>query len=105
MPIPDRYEPYWRSPVFTQDGIPANLRREHSTKADVWGLLHILAGRLLYRVIEPFSERVLEAGQPPGVIAPQVRHEVEPVGPVRFYLEFYHRPERLKGANRSGGSP
>jgi hypothetical protein len=28
----------------------------------------------------------------PGIIAPETPHEVEPLGPVRFFIEFLAKP-------------
>jgi len=91
--MPDDCEPYRQTPVFTQDTIPAGLLRAHRTAAGVWALIHVMEGRLLYRVNEPVvSETVIDSGRP-GVIEPAVSHEVAPLGPVRFYVEF-HRKRR-----------
>lgn len=79
---------YGRTPEFDQDTLPSALRRDHSTKAGTWGLIHVLEGRLLYRVHEPPSETVLEPGRP-GVVHPQQIHEVHPIGPVRMFVEFF----------------
>jgi tellurite resistance-related uncharacterized protein len=79
---------YKRTPVFDENSLPAGLRREHRTKAGVWALIHVVEGRLRYRILEPFSEQVLTAGSA-GVVAPQQAHEVEPLGPMRMYVEFF----------------
>ena len=93
MPIPEGYIASRRSPEFTQDTIPQALRQAHETTHDTWAVIHVLEGRLRYRIISPPSEIVLEPGRP-GLIEPKVKHYVEPLGPVRFYLEFHHPPER-----------
>ncbi|MBV8914576.1 MAG: DUF1971 domain-containing protein [Acetobacteraceae bacterium] len=49
----------------------------------------MLEGKLRYCIERPPSEIIVEPGDP-GVIAPEVRHHVETLGPVRFYVEFYH---------------
>ena len=54
-------------------------------------MIHILEGKLRYCIETPLSESILEPGQP-GVIEPETRHHVEPIGPVRFYLEFHRAP-------------
>ncbi len=92
MNLPDDVAAYARSPEFDQDTIPAALRKGHATKAGTWALIHVLEGRLLYRVLEPLSERVLEPGEP-GIIVPEQLHEVEPLGPVRMFVEFHRNPE------------
>lgn len=86
--LPDNLVAYRRTPIFDQDSLPAALRRRHTTKDNVWGLIVVLEGRLLYRLLEPPSERILEP-QTTGVIRPLQAHEVEPLGPVSFFVEFY----------------
>jgi tellurite resistance-related uncharacterized protein len=85
--LPPGVAPYKRTPTFDQDSLPAGLRREHRTKAGVWALIHVLEGRLRYRILDPPSEEMLSPGMP-GVVKPEQPHEVEPVGPVRMYVEF-----------------
>lgn len=90
--LPRGAKPYRRTDTFTPATIPAGLLRSHATKAGVWGLIHVLEGHLIYRVTDPRRsplEKILSPDLPPGVIAPQVLHEVEPVGDVRFYVEFH----------------
>jgi hemoglobin len=94
--LPDDARPYRRTPVFTQDTVPAGLLRAHTTKEGAWGLIHVLEGRLAYRVCDPRrppSEAVLTPGTEPGVIEPTIAHLVEPLGAVRFYVEFHQRAE------------
>lgn len=93
MLLPEGLEAYRRTPVFTQDTVPSGLLKAHQTKAGVWGLLHVIEGRLLYRDIEAQTETVLEPGDEPGVIQPEIRHEVAPLGSVRFFIEFHRAPE------------
>ncbi len=83
--------PYRRTDTFTEETVPAALRRSHSTKDGVGGLIHVLGGRLAYRIRDPrrlAHETVLEPGAP-GAVEPTILHEVEPLGPVRFYVEFH----------------
>jgi tellurite resistance-related uncharacterized protein len=87
--LPRDLEAYSRSPEFNQDTLPAALRKQHSTKAGTWALIHVLEGRLIYRIYEPPEETVLEPGTP-GIVRPQRLHEVEPaIAPMRMYVEFY----------------
>jgi len=52
-------------------------------------VIRVLEGRLLYRKFGPLSECVLDAASTPGVAGPGAPHEVAPLGPVRFQVEFY----------------
>jgi len=86
--LPPEATLYKETPVFDAATMPAGLRRRHSTKEGIWGVIRVLEGRLLYRVLEPPSETVLDRDHT-GIAAPQQAHEVEPLGPVRFRIEFY----------------
>ena len=89
--LPARHGPYKRTRDFDQLSIPDGLRTDHSTKPGVWGVIHVLAGRLRYIVEPPLaSERLLEPGVP-GIVVPEVLHRVVPEGEVRFYVEFHRR--------------
>ena len=91
--IPEDVAPYQRTPEFTEETLPAGLRRRHDTKAGVWGRICVVEGRLLYRILEPeIEEQVLEPGRD-GVVEPRVPHEVEPIGRVRFFVEFHRRSD------------
>jgi tellurite resistance-related uncharacterized protein len=94
--LPQTARPYRRTDVFTEATVPQGLLKAHTTKAGTWGLIHVLEGRLAYRIVDPrrpASEAILSADAPPGVVEPTILHEVEPLGPVRFYVEFH----RLEG--------
>lgn len=86
--LPAGLRPYKRTPIFVETTIPAGLRRRHSTKEEVWGLIRVLDGRLLYRILDPREEIILDPAHP-GVVEPTRLHEVEPLGPVRFFVEFH----------------
>lgn len=95
MTLPADVVPYSRTDVFTQATVPGGLLKAHTTKEGAWALIHVLEGRLAYRIEDPrrlASEAVLTPQTPPGVIEPTIVHRVEPLGPVRFYVEF-HRAE------------
>ena len=86
--LPPGLTAYKRTPVFDQDSLPAGLRRSHRTKTGVWGLIHVIEGRLHYRTFDPASETDLTPRKP-GVVRPGQLHEVQPLGPVRMFVEFY----------------
>lgn len=87
--LPAGCEAYRRTPVFTEATVPPGLLRSHRSAPGTWALIRVREGRLLYRVINPPSERVLDLSGEPGVIEPGVPHEVAPLGPVRFQVEFH----------------
>jgi tellurite resistance-related uncharacterized protein len=83
---------YRRTPEFTEATIPKALLKAHTTKDGTWGLIHVLEGRLAYRINDPArpaSQTELSPEVNPGIIEPTILHEVEPLGPVRFYVEFH----------------
>jgi tellurite resistance-related uncharacterized protein len=83
---------YRRTPVFTETTLPAGLRRRHATKPGIWGRIVVMEGQLLFRRLEPFFETTLDSASP-AVVAPEEPHEVEPIGEVRFFVEFHAAPK------------
>ncbi len=102
--LPPGLAAYKRTPVFDENSVPPGLRREHRTKDNVWALIHVLEGRLLYRILSPPGEQVLTP-EKPGVVQPGQPHEVTPLGHVRFFVEFHARqpPAGSPHAGRSEG--
>ena len=98
--LPKGLTAYKRTPVFDQDSIPAGLRREHRTKPGVWALIHVLAGKLRYRRAGVPGTQVLTPAQP-GIVHPEEPHDVQPMGPVSFFVEF-HAAEPPAGAPHAG---
>jgi tellurite resistance-related uncharacterized protein len=90
--LPDGFVPYKTTPVFTEATVPAALRSDHTTKAGVWARIVVSAGRLAYRVQPPLARSLELTPGCPGIVVPEVRHAVEPLGPVRFTVEFLRAP-------------
>jgi len=87
--LPTHVRPYKKTPTFTEGTVPAGLLRAHQTKDSVWGKIVILEGRLQYTINEPTEEVLILDPDTHGVVEPEILHEVKPLGPVRFYVEFY----------------
>ncbi len=81
--------PYRTTPVFDENSLPAALRREHRTKAGVWGFIRVLEGRL--RLERADTAETLDAATP-GLIEPEEPHSVTPLGAMRMQVEFYDSP-------------
>ncbi|MGE0386233.1 MAG: DUF3565 domain-containing protein [Gammaproteobacteria bacterium] len=98
LEFPDGFECYKRTPEFDQDTTPAGLRANHTTKAGVWGRIVVVAGALRYVVEPPVGcEFILDPAHP-GTVSPGIAHRVEPLGAVRFLVEFHRRrPEPEPG--------
>ncbi len=71
------------------DGSEPERQHEHQTKESVWGTIVVLEGRLEYTINEPHTEVVILDPGTLGIVEPTVRHQVKPLGKVRFYVEFH----------------
>lgn len=80
---------YGGTPEFSEGSIPASLLRSHRTKAGTWAKIVVLEGRMLYRILEPDIEEIELSPERPGIVEPEVPHEVEAPGRVRFRVEFW----------------
>ena len=87
--LPKDVSSYAKSQTFTEASIPVSLQKSHRTKADNWAKIVVLEGRLLYRILTPEIEEIELSPDMSGIVEPEVPHEVEAMGGVRFYLEFY----------------
>lgn len=86
--LPATAKPYKRTPEFTEQNVPAGLLGRHHTAPQVWGRIHVIEGSVVYRILEPAIEEHLLDPEHPGMVEPQIPHQVQIVGPVRFYVEF-----------------
>ena len=85
--------PYRSTAVFDEQSLPAALQKEHRTKAGTWGVIRVLEGKAQYRVLDPFSEAILDA-EHPGLVKPEQPHMVTPLGAMQLQVDFYdHEPE------------
>ena len=87
--LPEGVARYGGTPEFSDGSIPASLLRSHRTKAGTWAKIVVLEGRLLYRILEPGIEEIELSPERPGIVEPEVAHEIEAAGPVRFRVDFY----------------
>jgi len=86
--------PYRSTPIFDETTLPAALRGRHNTKAGVWGVVHILEGRLRLTYLDPPSDIILDPDHP-GLILPEQPHHVTPLGPMKMRVDFYDAPPVL----------
>jgi len=91
--LPPGCEATRSTPVFTEATVPPALLRSHRTAPGTWALIRVFEGRLLYRVLDPPAEHVLDPAHAPGLVEPGVPHEVVPLGPVRFQVQFHRMSE------------
>ena len=85
--LPDNVSPYRRTPVFTDETMPAPLLKDHATGENIWGVIHVEEGRLEYTIADT-ETHILQPGDD-GVIEPKILHHVKPLGKLAFYIEFY----------------
>lgn len=88
--LPDSFVAYKRTPEFDETTVPLGLRRDHSTKVGIWAKIIVLDGRLKYCVDALHRDFELSPNTH-GIVVPEVMHHVEPIGSVRFHVEFYRR--------------
>jgi tellurite methyltransferase len=91
LALPDGFVAYKRTPEFTDVTVPKGLTSNHSTKTGVWAKIHVLEGTLRYRIAALNREFELSP-HAPGIVVPEVLHHVEPLGRVRFFVEFWRAP-------------
>ena len=56
----------------------------------MWAKIEVIEGKLNYRIDVLSAQFELSPGTP-GIVIPEIRHHVEPIGSVRFFVEFYKR--------------
>ncbi|WP_437308887.1 DUF3565 domain-containing protein [Sorangium sp. So ce388] len=88
LEMPDGLVAYKRTAEFDEGTIPGGLRRDHATKPGVWGVIHVVSGRLRYRIDGLGGRDHVLSPDAPGIVVPEVLHHVDPEGPVRFFVEF-----------------
>ena len=89
--LPDHFVPYKKTPIFTEESLPVALTRDHSTKIGIWAKIIISEGKLRYRVDILKADMELSQDKS-GIIIPEIMHNVEPLGIVSFFIQFYKAP-------------
>lgn len=85
--IPEAASPYKKTPIFNEITVPKGFLRNHNTIKGTWALLTVESGEIEY-VIEDTEVNILSPNTP-GIIEPEIRHHIKPLGKVSFFLEFY----------------
>lgn len=100
MEWPDDFVAYRRTGEFNETTLPSGFAKDHATKRGVWARIHVVSKALKYHVGTPIHRSFLVEAPATAVIVPEVRHRVETVGPVRFFVEFWRlsrtAPSRLR---------
>ncbi|HKU40198.1 MAG TPA: DUF3565 domain-containing protein [Polyangiales bacterium] len=88
MPVlPAHVNEYKRTAEFTEQTIPKGLLKDHTTQAGVWARIVVREGALEYSFGQPRRSFVLDPAHP-GIVKPEVPHQVRPLGAVSFRVEF-----------------
>lgn len=90
--LPTEVVAYGRTPDFTPETLPDALKAAHTTKPGVWGLIHVLEGRLFYTFEPPHTGYRILAERDTAPIPPEIPHRVGFVEAGRFFVEFYKQP-------------
>jgi tellurite methyltransferase len=87
--MPDSLRWVRTTPIWDQTTMPDGLRRIHRIAAGTWGRVVVHDGRLRFKAaVTPTLDVELRGGEMQA-IPPGVDHEVEPLGVVRFSVEFF----------------
>jgi len=84
------------SPEWDEHTIPAGLRRTHRLAAGTWGRIEVRDGQLRFTArTEPPLDLVLGHGSTQA-IPPEIEHDVQPLGTVRFSIQFLTTRQRTR---------
>jgi tellurite methyltransferase len=86
--LPDALRFERSSRTWTEDTLPAGLKKSHRLAAGTWGLIRVASGQLRFsaKTIPELDIMVTSGMTQP--IPPEVEHEVCAIGPVGFSIDF-----------------
>jgi tellurite resistance-related uncharacterized protein len=87
--MPDGLTPLGTSAIWDEKTMPDGLRQSHRVAAGRWGLIKVLEGRLRFsaQTTPPIRAVLLPGSSQP--IPPEISHEVETLGHVRFEITWF----------------
>lgn len=101
--LPDGLELVRSSADWDETTVPAGLQRAHRLPSGTWGQIVVRRGALRFTArTEPVLEAVVEAGSPQA-IPPELEHDVQPVGPVSFRIDFFAVVAATRPGSDEGG--
>ena len=92
LELPEHFVAFHQTPEFTEETVPAGLLKDHTTKPGIWAKILVTEGTLRYH-LDGFGQTFELTVGTLGIVVPEVLHHVEPLGPVRFIVEFYKAAE------------
>jgi tellurite resistance-related uncharacterized protein len=90
---PDGLEFVRSSPEWDEHTVPKGLLRSHRIATGVWGRIVVRHGSLRFVARTDPELRTVVDRDAPQSIPPDVQHEVEPLGSVRFSIDFFSTRE------------
>ncbi len=87
--LPENAVAYKKTEIFTQDTIPTRLLNQHNTKAGTWAKINVISGKLNYQILTSEVENYILTPEEPGIVEPEIPHQVKPLDQVEFFVEFY----------------
>ena len=87
--LPDNDNPATKNSEFDETSEPEGLLHNHQTKANVWVKIVVLEGKLKDIVHKSKDQTYVLDVNKCGEVESVVRHEVKPLGSVRFYVQFF----------------
>ncbi len=85
------------TPVFTTATLPDALRRAHRLRPNIWGVIRVLEGSVLFHIKPEIDAPQILTPIRPGIISPGQIHRVEPLGRVSLRIDFYDRDPCAEG--------
>ncbi|HEY2563234.1 MAG TPA: DUF3565 domain-containing protein [Acidimicrobiales bacterium] len=77
------------TPIWDEETMPGGLSRAHRVAAGTWGRIVVHHGRMRFTAATaPVIDVELEVGSAQA-IPPEIDHQLEPLGAVRFAIEFF----------------
>jgi tellurite resistance-related uncharacterized protein len=86
--LPDDVEVVRATETWDERTMPAGLRRAHRVARGTWARLQVEVGELRFRAHTEPAIDIIVGAHSSQAIPPGVEHEIEPLGPVRFLVEF-----------------
>lgn len=84
------------SPEWDEHTMPAGLRIAHRLKSGSWGRIIVLQGQLHFVAqTDPVIDDVVSPERAQAIPA-DIEHDVQPLGPVRFSIDFFSIPLRTQ---------
>lgn len=81
-----------RTEVYTEESMPDEIRSSQGIEANTWAMVRVLKGRIILRTHGDDAREEDLSPAAPGIIEPQVPHELEPEGAVEFYVQYFREP-------------